>query len=116
MKVKNTFTNPLHGIKPGEVGELPKNRESRIEQYVKYGMIEVVEEKKKVTPSNSDIKKPSEQNKVDGLTMESSKSEFGKSKVDDLKAFCEKENIEIPEDANKKIIIEAIFEEVFKGK
>ena len=47
MKVKNIFTNPLHGIKPGEVGELPKNRESRIKQYVKYGMIELVEEKTK---------------------------------------------------------------------
>ena len=52
MKVKNIFTNPLHGIKPGEVGELPKNRESRINQYVKYGMIELVEEKaKEETPA-----------------------------------------------------------------
>ena len=59
MKVKNIFTNPLHGIKPGEVGELPKNRESRINQYVKYGMIEIVEEKK----HNRDRKKPKNRKK-----------------------------------------------------
>jgi hypothetical protein len=44
MLVKNIFSNPLHGIKPGEEGELPKNRESRLKQYVKYGMLEIVGE------------------------------------------------------------------------
>jgi hypothetical protein len=47
MKVKNIFSNPIHGIAPGEEGELPKNRESRLKQYVKYGMLEIVGEEVK---------------------------------------------------------------------
>jgi len=42
MTVKNISKNPIHGIHPGEVGELPKNRESRIKQYEKLGMLELV--------------------------------------------------------------------------
>ena len=44
MLVKNIFTNPVCGIAPGKVDELPKNREDRLERYVELGMLEEVAE------------------------------------------------------------------------
>jgi hypothetical protein len=101
MLVKNIFSNPIHGIAPGEEGELPKNRESRLNQYVKYGMLEVIETK------------PKEKKKTD-LTRESSKTDFGTSKVGALSEFCDKEGIEVPDGATKDILIKTIFKELFE--
>lgn len=100
MKVKNIFTNPVHGIKVGEVGELEDKHVSKMKIYKKLGMLEEVKQDSK---------------KVEALlTTESSKSDFGKSNVETLKVFCADNNIEITEDAVKKDILEAIFKKLFE--
>jgi hypothetical protein len=74
MLVKNIFSNPIHGIAPGEEGELPKNRESRINQYVKYGMIELVEETNEVEEAESaEEKEPEKKPRGRGRRKESDK-------------------------------------------
>lgn len=82
MRVKNIGTNPVHGIKPGETGELPKNRESRIGQYVKYGMLEKVEEPKKATEKATEPKKP-EVEKSSEKVEEPKKPGRGRPKAED---------------------------------
>ena len=66
MQVKNIFTNPVCGIAPGEVGELPKHKESRIAQYEKYGMLEIVKDDKpeaEVKETKAETKKPKKEKK-----------------------------------------------------
>ena len=61
MQVKNIFTNPVCGIAPGEVGELPKHKESRIAQYEKYGMLEIVKDDK--LKVEAEVEKPKAETK-----------------------------------------------------
>jgi hypothetical protein len=110
MLVKNIFSNPIHGIAPGEEGELPKNRESRLNQYVKYGMLEIVgEEVETEQPAETEHQKQE-------LTNASSKTEFSRSKVGDLVSFCNKEGIDIEDGASKADVLDAIFKEYFQAK
>jgi hypothetical protein len=100
MKYKNIFTNPIAGIRPGGIGELEGKSSEKIKRLIELGMIEEAK--------GNDDKATIE------LTMESNKSDFVKSNVETLKVFCADNNIEITEDAVKKDILEAIFEELFE--
>lgn len=51
MKVKNTFTNPIGGIRPGGIGELEGKFLSKAKRFIELGMLEEVkEEAKKAEP------------------------------------------------------------------
>ena len=63
MQVKNIFTNPVCGIAPGEVGELPKHKEGRMAQYEKYGMLEKVEKAKAEPKEEAKETKPKKEKK-----------------------------------------------------
>ena len=78
MKVENIGTNPVMGIAPGEVGELPKERQGRIARYEELGMLKRVELEKPAEPEKvPEEKKPAEPKKTTGRPKKAPEKDQG---------------------------------------